>query len=100
MAKYIHTYNHRNEIGVLLEFHADDDFTFKTEEFRELATMLGIHIAAKDPAADSHGREVLSLLNQRYLKDESMTVREFIESFDLRLKANLKVGRYQRFAIK
>ena len=97
MARYIHTYNHQNELGVMLEIYADDDFTFKTDTFKNLALELSLQVAASDPAADSNGQEVLSLLNQRYIKDESINIRDLIHEADQILKAGIKIKRYIRY---
>ena len=83
---------------MLVEFRADDDFSFKTIEFRELAKAIAVHVAAANPAAVANGQEILSLLNQRYVKDESKSVRELIQACEEKLKVNLRVLRYCRYA--
>ncbi len=97
MSKYILTYDHNHEIGVLVEFHANDGVTFKTEEFTEMAKNIALHIVASDPGKSANGQEILSLLNQRYIKDDTINVRNYIASVEKILKANLKVTRYTRY---
>jgi translation elongation factor EF-Ts len=97
MARYIESYNHNHRIGVLIEFRAIDDFTFQTKEFQSLARDIAIHIVARDPARD--GQAVLSLLSQRYIKDESKSVREVLRDCENELKADIRVLRYVRYGI-
>jgi translation elongation factor EF-Ts len=98
VARYIATYNHNNRIGVLVEFRAIDDFTFRTDEFQALAKEIAIHIAACNPAANSHGNPIVALLDQRVLKDESRSVRDILEACEAELKGRVRVQRYIRYA--
>ncbi len=45
---YIH---HSRNVGVLVELNCETDFVARTEQFRELARDLAMHIAAADPIA-------------------------------------------------
>lgn len=45
---YIH---HSRKIGVMVELNCETDFVARTDEFRELARDLAMHIAATDPVA-------------------------------------------------
>lgn len=99
MERHIEVYNHNNRLGVLVEFGAIDDFTLRTQEFRTLARDIALQIAACNPAKLAHGQEVLSLLNQRFVKDETISVRERIALVDDALKGAIRVLRYVRFAI-
>jgi elongation factor Ts len=47
---YIH---HSRTVGVLVELNCETDFVARTDEFRELARDLAMHIAAADPIAVS-----------------------------------------------
>ncbi|MEQ8483907.1 MAG: hypothetical protein RIB46_06055 [Pseudomonadales bacterium] len=97
MSRYIESYNHNHRIGVLIEFRATDDFTFRTKEFQALAKDIAIHIVARDPARD--GQSVLSLLGQRFVKDESKSVLEVLQDCEAQLKGDVRVLRYVRYAI-
>lgn len=97
MPRYIESYDHNHKVGVLIEFRAIDDFTFRTEEFQALAKDIAIHIVARDPARD--GQSVLSLLGQRFVKDESKSVREVLQDYEAQLKGDIRVLRYVRYAI-
>lgn len=47
---YIH---HSRNVGVLVELNCETDFVARTEDFRELARDIAMHIAATDPIAVS-----------------------------------------------
>jgi elongation factor Ts len=47
---YIH---HSRDVGVLVELNCETDFVARTEQFRELAREIAMHIAAADPIAIS-----------------------------------------------
>ncbi len=48
VASYIH---HGGRIGVLLELNCETDFVANTDEFKELARELAMHVAAAQPVA-------------------------------------------------
>lgn len=98
MARYVHTYNHNNRIGVLVEFRAIDDFTFRTEEFQSLAGDVALHIAACGPARNSQGQPIAALLDQRFVKDESRSVREVLNEYEAELRGRIRVLRYVRYS--
>lgn len=97
MARYIETYNHNHEIGVLVEFSTTDIFTLRTEEFRTLAKDIAVHIAATDPGASAHGHELLSLLTQRFVRDENVSIRELLQECERKLKTEVRITKYCRF---
>lgn len=49
-AGLIASYVHDNRIGVLIELNCETDFVAKTDEFKDLAKDLTLHIAASAPA--------------------------------------------------
>ena len=52
VASYIH---HGGRIGVLVELNCETDFVANTDDFRELARNLAMHVAASDPIAVESG---------------------------------------------
>ncbi len=48
-AGLVETYNHDARIGVVVEVNCETDFVAKTEEFRNLAHDIAMHIAASNP---------------------------------------------------
>lgn len=45
----VEAYVHSNRVGVLVEVNCETDFVARTEEFKELAHDLALHIAAMNP---------------------------------------------------
>jgi elongation factor Ts len=46
VVSYIH---HNHQVGVLLELNCETDFVARTDDFRELAREIALHIASADP---------------------------------------------------
>jgi elongation factor Ts len=46
---YVHTDNNGSRLGVMLELNCETDFVARTEDFRELAHDLALHIAFASP---------------------------------------------------
>lgn len=87
---YIHA---TGKIGALVELLCETDFVARNPLFTELAHELAMHIAAMNPA------DVEQLLEQPYIKDEDMTVRDLITQYIAKLGENIKVGRFCRLQV-
>lgn len=135
IGSYIHT---GSKIGVVVEVNCESDFVARTEEFRQLAHDLAMHIAAADPhfirredvtpdvlerekevyRAQAKGLnkpqpiidrivegklkefyEKAVLYDQHFIKDESRTIRELIDSHIAKLGENITVRRFARFKV-
>lgn len=90
IASYIHS---DNKTGVLLELACETDFVAKTEDFKNLAKELTLQIAACDP------RDVVELLDQPYIRDDSLTVSDLFKSAVSKLKENIKIEKFCRYQI-
>jgi elongation factor Ts len=135
----IETYVHFNgKIGVLVELNCETDFVARTEDFRQLAKDLSLHIASAAPMAvriedlpsevvDSERRiyeaqvaeekkpdavrvkivegrlkkffEERVLLEQKYVKDDSVTVGDLVKQLAARTGENVQVRRFARFEL-
>jgi translation elongation factor EF-Ts len=82
----------------MVEFECVDDFSFRTEEFASLAKDIAMQIAACNPGETANGQEVLSLLNQSFVKNESLSVRNRIEEVESALGVRILVKRYARYS--
>jgi elongation factor Ts len=106
------------KLGVLLELNCETDFVARTDDFRELAHDLAMQIAATDPQREQiegdkpeevmqrilEGKlkkyyEEVCLLEQPFIKDEDVTIRDLIASKIAKLGENIKVRRYARFEL-
>ena len=92
-AGILETYVHNGRIGVLLELRCETDFVVRSEPFRWLAHELAMQIAAVEPES------VVVLLNQPYVKDESMTVDQLIKSVISKTGENIKIEKFCRYEI-
>ncbi len=87
---YVHT---TGKVGVLVHMRCETDFVAKSNEFRNLAHDLALQVASMDP------ENVLSLLEQQYIKDSSKTIKNLIEEYIAKLGENIVVERFVRFQI-
>ena len=65
----------------------ETDFVARNADFQELAKEIAMHIAAMKPG------NVSDLLDQPYVKDQDMTVKDFINSHVAKLGENIQIGR-------
>ena len=119
---YIHT---GNQIGVLVELNCQSKITAKTAEFKALASAIAMQIAASpqvryvnfdkipqsvvqqieqiskgDRDLFSQYLQELSLYDQFYLRDRSITVEDLIKLNITKLSENITVKRFQRFVVE
>lgn len=88
----IESYIHSNgKVGVLLELNCETDFVARNEEFKALAHDLSMHIAGMD----SENKK--SLLEEPFVKNLDITVKELIEEKIAKLGENIKIGRFVRY---
>lgn len=87
------TYIHNNRVGVLLELRCETDFVARTEDFRNLAHDLAMHIAAMDP------KDGPALLAQPYVKDPSITIEALVKGIIAKTGENMEVGRFCRYEL-
>jgi elongation factor Ts len=109
---YIH---HGNKIGVLLEVNCESDFAAKNEEFVKFTKDLAMHIAALSPSyvnKEDVPEEVLKhekskeeyykgncLMEQPFVKDPSLTIRDYLGGIVSKIGENIVVRRFTRYKI-
>ena len=102
---YIHT---GNRVGAIVEVNCETDFVARTPEFKELAHNLAMQVAAMSPRYvdgevpaedESDGGEGLLLMEQAFIKDPSCTIRDVVNDVMARVGENIRVRRFQRFAL-
>ena len=90
----IATYLHPDkQIGVILELNCETDFVSRSEDFQKLAHELCLQIAAMNP------QDVDSLFTQPWVKDETKTVKDLIDSYIAKLGENIVVKIFNRYEI-
>ena len=87
---YIHS---TKKVGVLVELLCETDFVARNPMFGELAHDIAMHVAAMAPT------DVEELLSQPAIKDQSTTVGQLITNAIAKLGENIKINRFERFAI-
>ena len=81
------------KLGAMVEVLCETDFVARNEDFQELAKEIAMHIAASKP------RDVSDLLEQPYVKNQDITVRDLINSYVAKLGENIQIGRFQIYEI-
>ena len=92
-AGIIESYVHNERVGVLLELRCETDFVARAEPFRDLAHELAMQIAAMNP------KTAEELLEQPYIKDESIKVSNLIKRVIAKVGENTRVERFCRYEL-
>ena len=112
IASYIH-FDHR--IGVLVEVNSETDFVARNEEFIKFSSDLALHIAATNPRytkredvpqdvvkdqADAEGfYKEACLLEQPFVKEPSITIKDYLNSVAAKVGENIVLRRFVRFQL-
>lgn len=90
----IETYVHGNrKVGSMIELLCETDFVARNDEFKALAHDLAMHAAAMRP------QDAQELLDQAFVKDPSVTVKDIIHRAIGKLGENIQVGRITVFEL-
>ncbi len=112
VATYIH---HDNKTGVLVEINSETDFVARNEEFMRFSSDVALHIAAMKPKyvkkedipedvakgnidINSFSKEAC-LLEQAFVKNPSITIKDYLDSIVAKVGENIVVRRFVRFQI-
>ena len=79
------------KIGAIAEVNAETDFVSKNEEFRIFANDIAKQVALTNP------ENVESLLAQKFINDETKTVREILTEKIAKIGENMSIRRFVRF---
>ena len=114
VGSYIHQ---TGKLGVLVSVACETDFVARSDDFRALVQDLAMHIAAAAPEyvrPEDVPEEIIAkivdgriakfyaecvLLNQEFVKDDSMTVRQRVEQAIQKLGENVVVREFVRFSL-
>ena len=92
-AGFLESYIHNGRVGVLLELRCETDFVAHSDPFKELAKNLAMQIAAMNPES------IEELLEQPFIKDESMTVENLIKGVVAKTGENIRIERFCRYEL-
>ena len=109
---YIH---HGNKVGVLLEVDCESDFVAKNEDFANFTKDLAMQITATSPLyikKEDVPAEVLEhekskedffkahcLLEQPFVKDPSISIKDYLGSIVAKIGENIVVRRFMRYKV-
>jgi len=88
------TYTHSTgKIGVMVEMLCETDFVAKNEDFVAVTKDLCLQVAAMNP------KDTEELLEQEFIKDPSVKMKDLVTALNAKFGENIKVGRICRFEI-
>jgi len=87
---YVHT---NKKVGVLLKLKCETDFVARNQEFKELAHELVMHIAGMD------SKDEKSLLEEPYVKNPEITVKDLIDEKIAKFGENIKIAEFIRYEL-
>ena len=90
VASYIHA---TKKLGSMVEILCETDFVARNSDFQELAKEIAMHIAAMKPA------DISNLLDQPYVKNQDMTIKNLFNNYVAKLGENIQIGRFEIFQI-
>lgn len=102
---YIHT---GSRVGSLVELNCETDFVARTADFRQLARDIAMQVAAMNPrhvdreSAGDAEEEVADediLMEQIYIRDGSTKIEDLVRAMTAKVGENVKIGRFERFAL-
>ena len=112
VASYVHF---DGKIGVLAEINCETDFVAKNEEFIKFSSDVALHIAALNPRyvkTEDVPPEVIKesaqpesfykescLLEQAFVKDPSLTIKDYLNSLVAKIGENIVIRRFARFQL-
>ncbi|MDP2652634.1 MAG: elongation factor Ts [Candidatus Omnitrophota bacterium] len=104
-----------NKLAALVEVNCETDFVARSEEFCKFTKDLAMHIAAKAPryirredvpqdvlAAQPDQKTFLKetcLLDQTFVRDESITIQDYLNSLVVKIGENIRIGRFLRYKV-
>lgn len=92
-AGLLESYIHNERVGVMLMINSETDFVAKSEPFRELSHNIVMHIAATAP------KDVVELLNQPYVKDETITIGNLVKQVIAKTGENINISQFCRYEL-
>jgi elongation factor Ts len=104
-----------NKIGVLVEVNCETDFVARNEDFRRFTKDIAMQIAAVNPKylkkedvpkadlkAVKNEEEFYKqncLLEQAFIKDQNLTIKDYLSSLVAKIGENIVIRRFTRYAL-
>jgi len=90
VAAYVHA---NQKIGAIVALSCETDFVARTEEFKDLAYELAMQVAAMAPTSNEE------LLEQEYIRDPQIKVKELIAQAVGKIGENIKIREFTRLEV-
>lgn len=84
-AGVVEAYVHNSTIGAMIELSCETDFVARNDEFKALARDLAMHASAMQPGTPEE------MLEQPFVKDEGLTIKDLIEQAVAKLGENIQL---------
>lgn len=104
-----------SKIGVLLEVNCETDFVAKNTDFCQFTKDIAMHVAAMSPKylkqedvpgnvlkQEKNAEEFIKqncLLDQAFIKDQKLTVRDYLNSLISKTGENIVISRFVRYKV-
>jgi elongation factor Ts len=90
----VSTYTHATgKVGVMVELLCETDFVARNEDFVRVAHDICLQVAATNP------EKIEDLLEQEFIKDPSVKIKDLVTHLGAKFGENIKLGRFCRFEI-
>ena len=91
-AGIVDSYIHANKrVGVLIELHCETDFVAKSDDFKELAHEICLHVAAFF--------DEVPIMEQPWIKDSKKTVKDLIDGYIAKFGENIILKQFIRYEV-
>lgn len=103
----VHSYIHAGgRVGALIELNCESDFVARTDQFKQLAQDIAMHVTAMNPkrlTADEPSvdgaEDDVPLMQQPFIKDPARTIQDLVHEGIAGLGENIVLRRYARFEL-
>src|SRR5687768_8636738 len=111
----VEAYIHGGRIGALVELNCETDFVARTDQFKQLARDIAMHIVGANPRfltkeeiTDEFRQkeqftekqlDAMTLMSQSYVRDESKTIEQLVKETIAATGENIRIGRFARFEL-
>lgn len=93
------------KVASMVQLQCETDFVASSKDFHELGRDIAMQVAAMNPEfidRDSAEKDTSSesiLLEQKFIKDGSITIEQRVKELISRVGENIKVRRFERFCV-
>ena len=111
----VEAYIHNGRVGALVEVNCETDFVARTDQFKQLARDIAMHVVGANPRFLTKDEiteefrqkeqytdkqlEAMTLMSQPYVRDESKTIEQLVKETIATTGENIRVSRFARFEL-